>query len=340
MDSELKRSSSRERGIALPIALFALVVIGGLVVLSALYGRQEQQLGRSAIKREHARAAAQEGVVAQLPVWKVSGYNRLAAGSSAAFSGWAGDGTGWYRGTVRRLNDLLFLVQGEGFSADSQALSRTGLLVRLEPQQLAVDSALTTTGGTVLRGSAFIRNEDTPPAGWACPSREPRNPAAPLPPPLDDLRLRADAVIGTGTFTIGPRSTGRRCQTTDPTNWGDPDDPGGTCGQYFPIIHAAGDITLRGGRGQGILIVHGDLALVGGVRFYGPVIVNGRLTSSGLGGHIAGGVLAASADLYQATVSGGATVTFSSCAILRAVVGSGRPSVLGERGWIELVWVP
>ncbi len=80
MDSELKRSSSCERGIALPIAVFALVVIGGLVVLSALYGRQEQQLGRSAIKREHAGAAAQEGVVAQLPVWQASGYNRLLLG--------------------------------------------------------------------------------------------------------------------------------------------------------------------------------------------------------------------------------------------------------------------
>jgi hypothetical protein len=44
-------------------------------------------------------------------------YNAVAAGDS----GGTVTGTGWYRGTVRRLNDLLFLARSEGFSRDSTA---------------------------------------------------------------------------------------------------------------------------------------------------------------------------------------------------------------------------
>ena len=74
------------------------------------------------------------------------------------------------------------------------------------------------------------------------------------------------------------------CRTSTQDNWGDPVHPSGACGNYFPIIYAAGDLHITGGYGQGILLVEGDLAVQGGFEFYGPVFVKGELSTAGYRG--------------------------------------------------------
>ena len=41
---------------------------------------------------------------------------------------------------------------------------------------------------------------------------------------------------------------------------------------YAPLLWARGDLELRGGRGQGILLVDGDLVVSQGAEFHGVVI--------------------------------------------------------------------
>lgn len=162
-----------------------------------------------------------------------------------------------------------------------------------------------------------------------------------------DLAAMADKTIPGGkTFTnLAPTfktdSLGKvYCVRTDTSNWGDPTHayPSPACRPYFPIIHVKGNLKLTGGAGQGILLVDGDLNASGGINFYGPVIVKGALsvTGNGSGARFIGGVMAENVYLDDNKVAGNAVVSYSSCAINKALNGSATPMFDKSRGWIEM----
>lgn len=158
----------------------------------------------------------------------------------------------------------------------------------------------------------------------------------------DDLTALASPPYRFGSETlngIGPVfDADGRCVTTA-QNWGGPDSPGTSCFNTFPIIYSTGDLKITGGAGQGILLVEGDLSVQGGFEFYGPVIVRGTLTTQGTGGHFNGGVIAANVNLDTSTVLGNAVVTYSSCAVSRAILNNSalsRAVRLTERSWVDL----
>lgn len=162
----------------------------------------------------------------------------------------------------------------------------------------------------------------------------------------EDLIALAEKVYPVGTTTLNgiagdsiAAGAGYRCNTATSTNWGSPDDPFGVCGNYFPIIYAKGSLKITGGVGQGILLVEDNLDVQGGFEFYGPVWVKGELSTQGTGGHFNGGVVAANVDLGSSTVLGDAVITYSSCAVTRAVLNNSaltkvRP--LAMRSWVDL----
>ena len=135
---------------------------------------------------------------------------------------------------------------------------------------------------------------------------------------------------------LAPSVSGTACNTSDPSNWGDPLHTTTLCQSYFPIIHAMGDLKITGGEGQGILLVDGDLSVQGGAEFFGPVIVKGSLKTAATGGHFNGGVMAANVDLEQSTLLGNAVVNFSSCALTKALAGAATPVFVARRSWTEL----
>jgi type II secretory pathway pseudopilin PulG len=155
----------------------------------------------------------------------------------------------------------------------------------------------------------------------------------------DALKASATIVLTGGTLTgVGPVATSGVCDRSNTKNWGEPQEPVtvAVCKTYFPIIYSDGDMRITGDRGQGILMVNGDLEISGGFVFDGIVLVRGRLSSTGTGGHIKGGALAANVDLDENTVLGNATLGFSSCAITRAKNASSPGAQLRSRGWIHL----
>ena len=138
---------------------------------------------------------------------------------------------------------------------------------------------------------------------------------------------------------LAPSVSGTLCNTSDPSNWGDPIHLTPSllpCANYFPIIYAQGDLKITGGVGQGILLVNGDLSVQGGAQFFGPVIVKGSLSTAGTGGHFNGGVMAANVDLELNTLLGDAVVSYSSCALNRALAGAATPMFVPGRSWTEL----
>ncbi len=144
-------------------------------------------------------------------------------------------------------------------------------------------------------------------------------------------RLVRDSVEVDGTYI---------CDTNSKYNWGNPDDPGGACGNHFPIIYAHGNLEIAGKEsGQGVLLVNGDLDVTGGHEFYGPVIIRGTLRTTGSGGHFIGGVIAANVHFEASTVLGNARVQFSRCAVARAVFnnpGLTQVRPLERRSWVDL----
>jgi hypothetical protein len=365
-----------ERGIALAVAIFALVVIGGLVAGSIFVATQEQRIGRNTLRQQTAFTAAESGTQDVVLNWAPRTYNKMAVGGYITTTATAADGKGWYRRTVQRLGQNAFMVRTDGFNQDSTARQRVGVLLRLKPLAFNITAALKTAGSLKIGGSSYINGQDTPPTGWAgCPASQPTLPGIQIPNPaniqtsgcsnmscvngnpqvlqdtsitvqklltvggipFDSLKSLASKIVPGGNLPMThPSYLGTTCNTDDPNNWGDGITPTSPCGDYFPIIWADASTSLQGVQGQGVLIVNGDLSVTGGFQFFGPVIVKGTVSTAGTGGHFNGGVISANVNLAQNTVLGAAVINFSSCALLRSLTSSATVGVMRERSWVNL----
>ena len=357
----------REEGIALAAAMYALIVVGGLVSAAFFVSVLEQRLGFNALKLNGAFAAADGGAAEIVSQWSSGGYDQLAVGETATLGQrWVGQ-SGWYGGTVRRLARQLFLITIDAYSRDSTARQRVGLLVRSTPVEVDLRAALTTRGPVRLGTSASVSGNDEPPSGWTgC-----EDPRSPLPalrlPPADSAailspgctnygclsgtpKIRGDSTINDVSFSdlaalasrtlpggsyseIGPRADADGCDWSHPQNWGDPLSPGGSCSRYFPLIFIGGNASIQGTAGQGVLVVDGNLRVDGDLQFYGAVIVRGTLSITG--GRVSGGVSAGGASLEASSVLGEAVVRYSSCVLERALDATAPAAPLEQRAWIN-----
>jgi len=365
------------RGVALPLALFTLVIAAVMITAVFYVGRLEQRMGYNSLASTQAFEAAEAGAAAVLTSWVPSTYNSMAAGATISLPSTSVGGNAVYTASVRRLNSVLFLIQAEGrYLIAGQAVTRRQVarLVRLEPPEVLPEGGLITRLGLEVNGTAAISGVDLVPAGWGgfCPSAGPTAPAIVdssggviTTGPCTGLvcltgspQLQVDPVnvtsatfeqLGTSSFTdlaasaekivsgsVSPGPTfdaGPVCRYGDLLNWGSPEDPTGPCGEYFPIIYAPGDLTLSGGTGQGILLVEGHLNIVGGVRFYGVILVRGTLGLDA--GNVYGTVMTENQSATPSQV-GGTQISFSRCVLDRATTGAAWPRALEERSWVQL----
>jgi hypothetical protein len=98
-------------------------------------------------------------------------------------------------------------------------------------------------------------------------------------------------------------------------------------------------LNLTTGRGQGILIVDGDLHIDGNMEFSGVVIVRGNFTMKGTGqgtGKINGTVIVQGHGEVdtESTTSGNALIEYNSCAIENAFQSALRLRTFPSRGWL------
>ena len=146
---------------------------------------------------------------------------------------------------------------------------------------------------------------------------------------------------GTDLSQIDPSYTNGQCNTSDPRNWGAPEDRNDACFTHFPIVHAQGDLSISANDdGQGILLVEGDLRITSQFEFYGPIIVLGTIDFAG-GSNVYGSVFAYGGGTLGATnnTSGNMIVQYSSCSIKRAVMGASglsRGVPIRNRSWMDL----
>ena len=381
---------SNRQGFALAVALFAIVVIGGIIAGAFFASNQDYRISRNSLLQERALSAAEYGVNQVLNNWNGNWNTQVPVGRTMPATTYAltAQASGPAdRATVRvtRVNQLTFWVASEGqvgAGVSSGARRRVGQVLRIYIPVMNFLAALTVRGNTTIGGSSQISGADENPTGWACEAPGPMLPGvstnnlaslstqgscADQSCITGDPRTEQDPAAGNdstyfeyggvnwndlvsmaskrltsgGTYTgISPTfNADGSCQTSSVTNWGDANRnlvlPGG-CEGYFPIIYAPGNLNISGGRGQGVLLVEGDLQVQGGFEFFGPVIVRGRLRTTGTGGHFNGGVMAANVDLEQNVVLGNAVIQYSRCAILTAQMGSTLPTRAIHRGWADL----
>jgi len=368
----MKRLSDGQEGIALLLVLLSLAVLGGLVGVAFLLGLGEMRLGRGYVGMRQALGNAESGAVHAVTRWNPEAYNAMPIGQSLSFSGEPPSGPGSFAGTVTRTGNLTYVVVSDGFDAGGQIKQRIGLIVRLDPLKADPEAALTTSGPIEIGSSSVIDGRDRNPAVWNCakpadssvaglrlslsnPVRGCSGPPCLIgtPPVINDdslsiaeltsldgysfesLQALATNVIAGGSMQPEPLATGGTCVTAAPDNWGDPYVSEGPCGDYFPLVFSTGDLQLTGGRGQGTLVVAGDLTVGGGFHFVGLVIVKGSMVTRGTGNRFEGAVVVADGDLEQSRLLGATAIEYSSCALERAAIGSGRPEVLRERGWFQ-----
>lgn len=139
---------------------------------------------------------------------------------------------------------------------------------------------------------------------------------------------------GSGATSMGPRVVNGVCDKTSPYNWGDPARTT-ACATYFPMIWAKGNLSISGGAGQGVLIVDGDLTVSGGTTFHGPVLVRGKLSSSGQGAHFIGGVMVGNQNGVPSSILGSGSFKFSRCAMITALSAHAKPTV-ARRSWADM----
>lgn len=373
---------ANERGIALAVAVFALVVIGALVAGAFFVGRLEQASGQNMVfasqAGEAAEAAMSDAIAVQL---NGSSLNAMVAGATPTNLPTVSLGARVSATRrVSRLTNSLFLVEAIGSRADGAggtlAQKKLGTLIRLTSMNISINAGLTALGQVKVSGNSVVSGVDLTPSQWSaagvdCPtpsdvtgikyngtltkqgsSQITGSPQTQLDPGLNagnlfggsdfaSLKAMATLILTSNISGLAPVVTGTppKCDTSIQNNWGAPTDKTSPCFNYFPIIYHYGDLSISGnGAGQGILLVEGNLNAQGTVDFYGPVIVTGAVNVRGTGSDdvkFYGGILAQDVTLDDSQLTGNATVTYSSCAIRRALQGSSVPTPLSERSWVQ-----
>jgi hypothetical protein len=105
----MSRVPLSERGVALALAIFALVVVGALVAAGFMAGVQEQRIAQATYDQQNALAVAEVAVADRVRDWP--------------------DDSGPDRTDIHKFGEQLFLIDVTG-TAHRQATRRLGLLVR------------------------------------------------------------------------------------------------------------------------------------------------------------------------------------------------------------------
>jgi hypothetical protein len=368
-----------ERGVALAVAIFAIVIIGMLVAGVFYASYLEQRTGENTLYAQQAFEAAESGMADAMSNWNQSVYGAFPVDTPQALAS-VTTGRTRYTPIITRLNSNLFLVsaRGEQLNASGGVLARRvlGTLARLSPTDVDVQAAVTSRGTVKVGGNATVDGNDHIPPGWAsCPALG--APKAGVrtdgtvqilgggttlgsPPrrtndstvvdslftnPFNDLKAIKNITLANESNNgMAPATTGSplRCNRTLELNWGEPwyNPPVvgavSQCQNYFPVIYRNGNLKVQNGRGQGILLVEGDLEVRGNFEFTGLIIATGMLKANGTGNKITGGVLAQNADLDDNSLIGDPVVNYSSCAISKALSASASVRALTERSWAQL----
>jgi hypothetical protein len=185
----MKRILQDERGMALAVAIFAMVVVGALVAGAFFAGTQEQRVGENQRRVQTSFGVAEAGAQERVLSWDPSTMNKrpqYPADSVAIATTNAPNGSGSYGGYSYKVGPNLFLIDVTGrdkasaagaIAGGGGARQRIGMITRIAPVDFGIHASLTTQGGVKLGGNADVNGNDQVPTGWT--SCDPAGPPQP-----------------------------------------------------------------------------------------------------------------------------------------------------------------
>jgi len=254
---------------------------------------------------------------------------------------------------------------------------QTHMLVRIAYPTIIPGGAIVTAGNVDVKGSASITGANTNPVGWTqCANIAGRDTFAISYGPGKDVKIQkpemvsggvnadpmaadsntyvrfgteswqslvagADATIPGGTYSPEPTGTATECNYGVTNNWGEPLRGLGAvlgCKDYFPIIYASGTLHISQGRGQGILLVNGDVRLNGNFQWFGLIIARDDIIKGNGTFDMWGSIMSRNANLNDAgnSIIGNSSFNWSKCAVESALRGSAILTRTRERSWVQL----
>jgi hypothetical protein len=245
-----------ERGMALAIAIFVLVVVGAMIAGAFFAGTQEQRVGENQRRVQAAFGVAEAGAQERVLSWDPATMNRrpqwprdsVVIGPLPAPSG-----TGSYGGYSYKVGPNLWLLDVTGLDRASAsgpvaggggARQRVGIIARIAPVDFGIRASLTTQGSVAMAGNAIVSGEDQIPTGWT-------NCDVPGPPQAG-VRDQGGNVSETGNANV----TGNPPVINDPTV-------------------NDNTFTMFGGATYADLAARASITLPGGTYTTEPVVTNG-----------------------------------------------------------------
>lgn len=370
------RPGNRE-GVAFILALITLTVLGLVVTGSFYAARQETRISVASELTGRAFSVSETGIADVLANWQGERFGLLSVGAADQVTAIAAEGSALV--DVRRISERLYLLDSRAsLYADPQTQHRIAVLTRLRSPMFSAGSAALVLGQLVLEGDAGVTGADFTPLSWAslCGASGGAQAGVIIPdatsiatsggaqvsgsPPVvenpglgaaalvdfggiswAELVAVADVHLPSGAFGPVAPQTGASgtCQTASASNWGDPNNPDGPCGRYFPVVHVTGDLQLAAGSvGQGVLLVEGNLHLTDDTRFFGVIVAHGEITIEGAGVLLAGTVRTQNLTTRNPSTVREVWVAASRCAINRAILNNPaltRAEPIPARSWID-----
>ena len=162
-------STVSRRGFALPVAVFALVVVGVLVMGGFYMSRQESRIGMASEMGSNAFYLAESGANNVMANWDGPAYSAIAAWSSLTVEDTVAQGIQTVE--ITRMTPRLYFLNATGTVTKGGALysgatRSVGMIVRLNTVDILPPAALTTVGALKLGGSSAVVGFDSVPAGW------------------------------------------------------------------------------------------------------------------------------------------------------------------------------
>jgi hypothetical protein len=355
--------------VAIVTVLFFLVVVGAVAVATLWMARRSSGVGILGLDDAQLVAAGEGTLFAALENWEPDARAAQAVGSTVALTeGLSAPGAPFTSAYVARLTTHLYALVADATLPGGRAARRYELLVRLPLPVPPIRSAVVSAGNVALGAGVRIVRDDSALCDDTASTAITVAPGARViadgvTPPIAvredaaaadsltyfrigddswaDLAARADIQLAPGVqLAPAPVIDDSRCIAIV-TNWGDPrrGDPPSPCAARLPLIHASSDLTLVGGRGQGVLLVDGRLRLGGPLEFSGQIVARRGIETIADGVELRGMVLSASAsndDGAAVSLRNAMTLHASVCDAQHGVASWLTPRPVRERSWAEL----
>lgn len=363
-----------ERGIALVAAIVALVVIGALVAGTFFISSLEQKTAENSMDAAEAYQAAEAGIVKNVANWDTGNNTLATDAGTTIAQDSVAKGTYFNVTISRLNSSLFLLKSVGTRNGTTQSLAMVLRTVTVNPNVGAAVTAkgnvsvggnasivgVNTTptgwsgcssspdmGGIRTSGTVSTNGGPTISGSPAKIQNDSSVTDALFQNPFNQFKAMATMSLpggsGSGNYVtyngMTPSTTGSplKCNQTDQNNWGEPLRTGtyvSQCTSYSPIIYFDGNAKVTNGRGQGILLINGDLSIAGNFSWTGLVIAIGQVKTGNGTSQVTGAIMANNADIGdQTNFSGTPVVSYSKCAIDYVLNSSAVARPLAMRSW-------